>query len=275
VAVASAPKTTAPSQSRSGRRPSLVQRMGRFSVLLAALVAGLAIRPFFETYETASAIFSIFLAATLLGSLFALLVEEAGEDVSLRRWRPSPIFLIAGALGLTGMVGRQVALRYPSPSLVLLITFCWVTFLVIVGVSILNRALRTKRVTFDTISAALCVYMLMGLAWAFIFSNIYIFNTQAFSFPPHEAMGHTPVELFHHTVSAFMYYSFVTMSSIGYGDITPVSPPARALSALEGITGQFYVAILVASLVGIRVSQAMQEEADEIRDAADRDQQHL
>jgi hypothetical protein len=200
VAVASAPKTAAPSQIRSGQPPSLVQRMGRFSVLLAALVAGLAIRPFFETYETASAIFSIFLAATLLGSLFALLIEDAGEDASFRRLRPSPIFLIAGALGLMGMVGRQFALRFPSPPLVLFITFCWVTFLVIVGVSILNRALRTKRVTFDTISAALCVYMLMGLAWAFIFSNIYIFNTQSFSFPPHEAMGHTPAELFHHTL---------------------------------------------------------------------------
>jgi voltage-gated potassium channel len=246
--------------------------MGRFSVLLAALMAGLAIRPFFETYETASVIFTIFLAATLLGCLFALGLQK-GNDTSGRR--VSPLFIIASSLGAFGMFGREVALHYPSRILILLITGCWVSFLVIVGVSILGRALRTKRVTFDTISAALCVYMLMGLAWAFIFSNIYIFDTHSFSFPPHETMGHTPTELFHHTVSAFMYYSYVTLASIGYGDITPVSPPARALSALEGISGQFYVAILVASLVGIRISQAMQDEADEIREAADRDQQHL
>jgi voltage-gated potassium channel len=275
VAVASAPKTAAPSQVRTGQASSIVRRMGRFSVLLAALVAGLAIRPFFETYETASAIFSAFLGATLLGSLFALGLYRSEEDSTATRWRVSPVFVAACFLGLLGMVGREVALRYPNRLLVLFLTTCWVSFLVIVGVSILMRALHTKRVTFDTISAALCVYMLMGLAWAFIFSNIYIFDTHAFSFPPHEAMGQTPAELFHHTVSAFMYYSFVTLASIGYGDITPVSPPARALSALEGISGQLYLAILVASLVGIRISQAMQDEADQIRDENERDQQHL
>ncbi len=248
--------------------------MGRFSFLLAALMAGLAIRPFFETYETASVIFTIFLAATLLGSLFALGLQKSDESNS-RSPRVSPLFICASVLGVLGMIGREVALRYPNRILILFITTSWVTFLVIVGASILGRALRTKRVTFDTIAAALCVYMLMGLAWAFIFSNIYIFDTHSFSFPPHEAMGQTPAELFHHTVSAFMYYSFVTLASIGYGDITPVSPPARALSALEGISGQFYLAILVASLVGIRISQAMQDEADEIREAVERDEQHL
>lgn len=248
--------------------------MGRFSVLLAALMAGLAIRPFFETYETASMIFTIFLAATLLGCLFALGLQK-GDDPDSSGRRVSPLFVVASVLGAFGMIGREVALHYPSRILILSITASWVFFLVIVGVSILGRALRTKRVTFDTISAALCVYMLMGLAWAFIFSNIYVFDTHSFSFPPHEAMGHTPAELFHHTVSAFMYYSFVTLASIGYGDITPVSPPARALSALEGISGQFYVAILVASLVGIRISQAMQDEADQVREATERDQQHL
>jgi hypothetical protein len=249
--------------------------MGRFSVLLAALVAGLAIRPFFETYETASAIFSIFLGATLLGSLFALGLQKSDKDSPASAWRASPVFITACIFGVLGMIGRELALRHPNHLLILFITTCWVAFLVIVGVAILRMAVRTKRVTFDTISAALCVYMLMGLAWAFIFSNIYIFDTHSFSFPPHEAMGQTPAELFHHTVSSFMYYSYVTLASIGYGDITPVSPPARALSALEGISGQLYVAILVASLVGIRISQAMQDEADEIRQAAERDQTHL
>jgi hypothetical protein len=52
-----------------------------------------------------------------------------------------------------------------------------------------------------------------------------------------------------------IYYSFVTMTTVGYGDITPVSPPARTLAWLEAMTGQFYIAVLVAGLVGIRLSQ--------------------
>jgi hypothetical protein len=54
-----------------------------------------------------------------------------------------------------------------------------------------------------------------------------------------------------------VYYSFVTMTTVGYGDITPVSPPARTLSWLEAMMGQFYIAVLVAALVGIRISQGM------------------
>jgi voltage-gated potassium channel len=51
------------------------------------------------------------------------------------------------------------------------------------------------------------------------------------------------------------YYSFVTMTTVGYGDITPLSPPARTLAWLEAMMGQFYIAVLVAFVVGIRVSQ--------------------
>ena len=55
----------------------------------------------------------------------------------------------------------------------------------------------------------------------------------------------------------FIYYSFVTLTTVGYGDITPVSPPARTLSWLEAMMGQFYIAVLVAFLVGIRISQGL------------------
>ncbi|MEE9226447.1 MAG: potassium channel family protein, partial [Acidobacteriota bacterium] len=52
----------------------------------------------------------------------------------------------------------------------------------------------------------------------------------------------------------FVYYSFVTLSTLGYGDITPVTPPARAFSFLEAVTGQLYLAVLIAGLVGIHIS---------------------
>jgi hypothetical protein len=54
-----------------------------------------------------------------------------------------------------------------------------------------------------------------------------------------------------------IYYRFVTLTTVGYGDITPVSPPARTLTWLEAMMGQFYIAVLVAFLVGIRVSQGV------------------
>jgi hypothetical protein len=56
--------------------------------------------------------------------------------------------------------------------------------------------------------------------------------------------------------SHFIYYSFVTMSTLGYGDITPISNPARSLSLLEAVVGQLYIAILIAKLVGMHIAQA-------------------
>jgi voltage-gated potassium channel len=61
-----------------------------------------------------------------------------------------------------------------------------------------------------------------------------------------------------------VYYSFVTMTTVGYGDITPLSSPARTMSWLEAMTGQFYIAVLVAGLVGIRLSQGPMKRNGEI-----------
>jgi voltage-gated potassium channel len=58
-------------------------------------------------------------------------------------------------------------------------------------------------------------------------------------------------------LSHFSYYSFVTLTTLGYGDITPLTPVARSLSLLEAITGQLYIAILIARLVGIHIAQSM------------------
>ena len=57
------------------------------------------------------------------------------------------------------------------------------------------------------------------------------------------------------------YYSFITLATVGYGDVTPITPLARTLAWMEAITGQFYLAILVAGLVGFKVTQAMRHES--------------
>ena len=238
-------------------------RSNRFSILLGALVLGITIRPFFESSNAASLLFGIYLAAVLLGSLYAMGIEDAVGSHS-RTYRYVGRFIAAAVLGVVGLSGRIYAQFEPNRYLFLITTLCWLGALMIIGVTILSRALRSRRVTFDTISAALCVYMLIGLGWSFIYSAVDIFDRNAFSFPHYEVMGTSTAQQIRHVLSAFTYYSFVTLATIGYGDITPVSPPARALSALEGIVGQFYIAILVASLVGIRIGQSV-EEANELR----------
>ncbi len=59
----------------------------------------------------------------------------------------------------------------------------------------------------------------------------------------------------HQELIQFIYFSLVTLASVGYGDIIPVTPPARAVAAVEGISGQFYIAVLIARLVSLHSSR--------------------
>ena len=111
------------------------------------------------------------------------------------------------------------------------------------------RFLFTRRwVTFDTLCAALCVYLLLGVIWGIGYTLL-----DAYADGP-AFRGGAPDGLPLGEGSAF-YFSFVTLTTLGYGDITPVTPGARALALLEAIVGQFYLTVLVAALVGLLISR--------------------
>ncbi len=104
----------------------------------------------------------------------------------------------------------------------------------------------------DSIFGAICAYLLLGMAWGSLYSVIEVMQPGSFQATGKMADALTSAEA---RGPVLVYYSFVTMTTVGYGDITPVSPPARTLAWLEAMTGQFYIAVLVAGLVGIRLSQ--------------------
>jgi uncharacterized membrane protein len=95
------------------------------------------------------------------------------------------------------------------------------------------------------IMGGICVYLLMGFLWAFVFTILESVQPGSFQMPEGLEAG----------LSSFSYYSFVTITTLGYGDVTPVSNPARSLALLEAILGQLYIAILIARLVGTHIVQ--------------------
>ena len=121
-----------------------------------------------------------------------------------------------------------------------------VIFWTYVLVVILFHLLRAREVTADTIMGAACVYFLIGFAWAFIFYVLESFSPGAFSFPRTDANP---------GFNDFIYFSFVTLATLGFGDITPVSNPARSLTILEAVLGQLFVAITISILVGSYLSR--------------------
>lgn len=98
----------------------------------------------------------------------------------------------------------------------------------------------------NKIIGAVCIYILMGLIWAFL----YLIVEQIF---PGSFKGLHPGR-WQGRLEELLYYSMVTLTTLGYGDITPAQPLSRVLAILEAITGVFYTTVLVASLIGMRLA---------------------
>ncbi|MFW5501207.1 MULTISPECIES: potassium channel family protein [unclassified Maridesulfovibrio] len=111
-----------------------------------------------------------------------------------------------------------------------------------------NFMWRQKRVTRDLISGAICIYMLAGLVWSDAYSLCEIFRNGSFS-------GIDLGENVFAIRGALTYFSYVTMLTVGYGDILPVSYMARSLSILQGLFGQMYLAVFIAGILGAFLSQ--------------------
>lgn len=105
----------------------------------------------------------------------------------------------------------------------------------------------------NIIYAAMSAYLLLGVAWSFFYALVENITPGAFDFG--SLIAHVESGAPHGELRLFSYYSLVTLSTLGYGDITPVTPLARSLSAMEAVTGQLFIAVLPARLVGLHIAQ--------------------
>jgi len=107
-----------------------------------------------------------------------------------------------------------------------------------------GSVMRPHRLVGDRIVGAICVYILIGLGWASVFETLEGVIPGSFRFPADTGWT-MPSAL------RFRYFSFVTLATLGYGDITPVTALAGTLASLEAIAGQLYIGITVARLVAL------------------------
>jgi len=126
-----------------------------------------------------------------------------------------------------------------------------VLFWVYIAVHILKFIMNQRIITAELIYAALAVYFIFGLAWASIYHVLEISSAHSFAISNAETSSQT-------FIFQMWYFSMVTLTTLGYGDIAPITMTARVFVVLEAIMGQFYLAVMIANLVGRRIAQGNQ-----------------
>jgi hypothetical protein len=208
------------------------------SFLLMALLTLLLLYPFFAGRVMAHAFWDICSSAILLLGIYAI--------SHVPRHLVIAVVLAIAVLGTkwSGYIIDDVRVIQVNNVLAAI-------FFTFTACLLLTDVLRKGAVTADRIYGALCVYLIIGLTWGFIFLTLEGFQPGSFLF------GQAQLSGIEKDPATLVYFSFVTLSTVGYGDITPLSPPARSFAFMEAIIGQIYLAVLVARLVGLHIAYSM------------------
>jgi hypothetical protein len=221
-------------QAKESLKPVPRLGMRRFSTveLLIALALLFVSFPFVEEVKGGDIIVSILLSLVLISAVLA---------VSNRRIT----LVVAVLLAIPAIAGRWINHFRPdlAPAAVFLVA--GLVLVAFVVMNLLRFVLRAPSVNVEVLCASISAYLMIGLIWTMAYWLVAKVTPNAFAF--NTATGtKESMEGF----NAF-YFSFITLSTVGYGDITPVSRIARWLAATEAMTGLLYVTVLIARLVGL------------------------
>jgi hypothetical protein len=205
--------------------------------LLIALVLLFAATPFVQGLRNGQLIEVLLLTVVLVYAAFA--VGTRGRSLWI------------GGLLCVATVGAKWSYHF-FPHLIPAWAFhaAAIPFLSFVVMQILRFILRAHQVTSEVLCAAISAYLLLGLLWALNYILVGQLSPDAFAYSTGPEADRKM-----DSFNAF-YFSFVVLSTVGFGDITPVSKAARTLTVMEAITGLFYVTVLVARLVTMYVPKS-------------------
>jgi hypothetical protein len=211
------------------------RNIGRFGSLLAALVLLIGFSPFADAGRAGLPRYSAFVTLVIVTAVYA---------VSQRR----AVLYVGLALGLPAVALRWISYVEPTPLWVVLNSVAAVALLGFVMTVLLTVILREDNVTVDTIFGGICVYLLLGVGWAEAYQLLESVHPGSFDLGWAETAQPVREGLL------FSYFSFATLTTLGYGDIVPTTAEAQALVILESVAGRLFLAIFIARLVGLHMA---------------------
>lgn len=213
-----------------------------------------------ESHPRPPAVHFGLLTLITLGSLGAIMLspQVAGQRIGVQvlvavplvtgvylAGRHTRLLLIATVALIIASITGVLAAAHHDASLLALDAGIRAAITVVVAAWAMREVLRAPRVSFDTISGAICAYLLFG----FVYSNVFLMlETLA---PGSLLEGGRPLP----SISPIFYFSYVTLTTVAYGDIAPVSAAARFVAMTEGMVGQLFPTIIIARLVSLNVAQ--------------------
>ena len=163
--------------------------------------------------------------------------------------------LVVGIPAIVFSLGSHLVADGFADWLIFVGNLCEVLFLFGSAILIVKSLFSSRALSVDSILGALCGYLFLGVGWAVIYSMIELLRPGSFAVSPSLAIIEQGVSPTSHILT---YYSFVTLTTVGYGDVVPSVPATRTCAWLEAITGQFYLAVIVAGLVSMLAPRNME-----------------
>ncbi|MGW8192834.1 MAG: ion channel [Desulforhopalus sp.] len=217
---------------------------GPYGTLLLGLFAMLIVYPFLGSHRSVSWVLDII----MLGVVFLSLRIIRGRGLLF-----TLLWIIGISAFLLSVLGRSTGSQFTS----LVGTGIRSLFMCYLMIIIFRDCMHRNEVTFDTICGASCVYVMLGLAFGSLYALLEGLSPGAFYIKPSNVSPDSISQLSSIEFD-LEYFSFIAMTTVGFGDIIPVNPMARSMAALEGMLGQLYLTIIIARLVGLEIGNHLQ-----------------
>ena len=212
---------------------NLLSSKERFLILLCLILGLHVLVPILNRFTTARIFMELFLTAIAISMLYTISHKKGHVIVGM-------------LLAIVMLASRWLEYFYPNIGILAIGMIAGALVIALVIANLLVFMLKSEEVKLEIIYAAILLYLLAALMWAFVYTVIELVDPASFNIDLSRPQDY---------LLEFQYFSFVTITTLGYGDITPVTEVAKAITALEAVVGQLYLVVAVAWLVGMYVSK--------------------